>query len=329
MVEYRTAYTLLTMTSVVCYLFIAFFFPFWISRAKQVSPLLFLFLVSGLFSHGFQFELRQGQFNLIAMFFCWLSLWLYYNHHHSHHRYLAYLFFSLSIQLKVYPAIFVVLFITDWYDWKKNLKKVVGLGLVNFALLFVLGIQTFVDFLAAIKAQAVEPFTWFGNHSIRSAVVVILTSKRGSELLQQFNLLWLNKHLEVIQLSLLALVVACILLILWQTYRHKQSSPNPYLILGCTLGTLLIPPVSHDYKLSLLTGSIALAFYQDPIPTGISFRSRLVLWPVAFLFFLIYSFLLFPQTNRPPFLNSNMPALMVLLLAIVLFSWVTQRLATK
>ena len=50
----------------------------------------------------------------------------------------------------------------------------------------------------------------------------------------------------------LALVAACILFLIIQTYRKHLPPYHPYLMLGCMLGCLLIPSTSHDYKLSLL-----------------------------------------------------------------------------
>jgi hypothetical protein len=327
LVEPQTAYKIITLLSLLCYLFITVLFPFWTSQEKSLPPLLLLFFLSGLFSYGFQFELERGQFNLIAMSLCWLSLWLYYKH--PQYRYLAYLLFSLSVQLKIYPAIFIVMFITDWCDWKNNLKKILGIALFNVALLFVLGPQTLIEFLGVMRGKAVSREIWPGNHSIKASVEFMLTSVTGQEILQRFNLLWLTTYIAVIQVILLFFVTASILLIIWHIYRHRQIGLNPYLFLACTLGALLLPVISHDYKLPLLAGPVALAFYQDPLPENASYPLRLIHLLLTFVFFIIYSSLLFSYAHKPTILDNNLPALLTLLIVTTMLTMITNQKHNK
>ena len=88
-----------------------------------------LTLVTGLFSYGFQFELKQGQWNLIAFLFSVAAIYLF--HQKPKYRWAAYLLFSISVQLKLFPAIFVFTLIDDFTDWKNNAKRIIGLEYSN------------------------------------------------------------------------------------------------------------------------------------------------------------------------------------------------------
>ncbi len=312
MVDFSTAYAIIVIINVACFIFITLVFPWRMSEEKHLSPLLILFLISGLFSYGLQFELERGQFNLIAMFFCITSIWIY--HRHDRYRYLAYFLFSISIQLKIFPAIFIVMFIKDWKDLKNNVKRLVSIIIFNFALLFVLGPKVFVDFLKAISAQAVNPFVWFGNHSISSFIGLFQIYGGGLP----NKLSWVTTYSGLIQFVLLVFVAVCILLIMLQAYRRQHRGFNGYLLLACTVGALVIPPVSHDYKLSILVAPIAAFFCVSYENTN--HRLRLIVTFLTLAFSLAYSSTLFSYTNKPTILSNNLPALLALLLITTGFS---------
>jgi Glycosyltransferase family 87 len=312
MVDFPTAYAIIVILNVACFIFITFIFPWRMSEGKHLSPLLILFLVSGLFSYGLQFELERGQFNLIAMFFCITSIWIY--HRHDRYRYLAYFLFSISIQLKIFPAIFIVMFIKDWKDWKNNIKRLASIIIFNFALLFVLGPQVFVDFLKAIRVQAVNPFVWFGNHSISSFIG--LFQVYGGKSPNKFS--WVTTYSGLIQFLLLGFVAVCILIIILQAYRRQHKGINGYLLLACTVGALVIPPVSHDYKLSILVAPVAA--FSCVTYENYNHRLRVIVTFLTLVFSLAYSSTLFSYTNKPTILGNNLPALLALLFITTGFS---------
>jgi hypothetical protein len=314
-VDLPKGYLIITIISIICYIFITFLFPLWTNRQKPLSPLLILFFVSGLFSYGFQFEIERGQFNVITMFLCLVSIWIY--HYHHKYRYLAYSMFSLSIQLKVYPAIFIVVFIRDWKDWKNNIKRFLGLGACNFALLFILGPRIFVDFVIRVKAHMTDPFIWIGNHSIRS-FETLAASTRFSW--------WAKEDSGLAQVLLFAFVAVCIFLIMVQAYRQKQDGINPYLLLACTIGAMLIPSESHDYKLSILAAPVAMAFHNNYFAKIAEYRSRRLISLLIFLFSVVYSTTLYPYNLKPHtlWLLNNFPALMILLFITTVFSFMTK-----
>lgn len=311
-VSLPAAYGIITAINIICYIFIALLFPLWTNKQKPLSPLLMLFFITGLFSYGFQFELERGQFNVITMFFCLLAIWIY--HYRHKYRYLAYLMFSVSIQLKIFPAIFIVMFIRDWRDWKNNIKRFLGLGVFNFALLFILGPKIFFDFLNAVKAQSVNPFAWIGNHSIRSFVGLVAGLPQAEK-----YAMW---YFDTIQFILLAFVVVCIFLIMLQAYLKKQTGLNSYLLLACTIGALVIPPVSHDYTLSILIAAVATVFHNDCFAKIDSRHSRLLITILIFAFCAVYSSTLFSYVLKPHnlLLYNSFPALMVMLAITAAFS---------
>ncbi|MBC8506256.1 MAG: DUF2029 domain-containing protein, partial [Chloroflexi bacterium] len=166
-IAFPTAYRIFTFITLLSFVLIAWIIPTRYARDESKHPLILLIFITGLLSYGLQFELERGQFSVIAITFCLLSIYLF--HSHPRLRLLAYLLFTASIQLKIFPAIFVVLFVTDWRDWKTNLKRGLGLFALNFAALFVLGGEIFFDFLKAMtRIQLVDQQAWIGNHSIAS-----------------------------------------------------------------------------------------------------------------------------------------------------------------
>ena len=208
------------------------------------------------------------------------------------------------------------MFVTDWQDWKNNIRRFLVLSAVNFVLFFILGAHIFIDFLEAIIAQSVYPSIWIGNHSIRS--FVSLLSINASE----YGWTWIYEYSGLVQTAFLAMITVCIFVIILQAYRQKQNGINSVLLLACTIGTLLIPSVSHDYKLSILAAPVAILFsdLSSFSKTDLRPRLRLVMIVLIFVFSATYSSTLFSFTNKPFILHNNLPALVTMLLAITCLS---------
>ena len=120
--------------------------------------------------------MERGQFHTIALLFCIAAIYLF--HKYPQYRFFAYLLFCVSIQLKIYPALFFVLFVDDWRDWKTNIKRFVTLGLVNFLLLFLLGYSYFSKFIAHMIESSTNWLEAFSvNHSIAGFFYYLLTPK--------------------------------------------------------------------------------------------------------------------------------------------------------
>ncbi|MDO8755293.1 MAG: glycosyltransferase 87 family protein, partial [Anaerolineales bacterium] len=230
-------------------------------------------------------------------------------------RYFAYALFSLAVQLKLYPLIFIVMLVKDWRDWKGNLKRFAGLALLNFALLFVMGPRIFLDFITNLPAQAANS-KWYliTNHSI-SSFVYELTRGDWIELPARYKFLThYDGYLRILFFGLFAL---CFGLALLQAYRHNEGGFNSHLLLACTIGALIIP-VSVDYKLSILAAPMALMFIDTEMMAG-SRAKRLLIIALILLSASAYAFILFPYKIKIPILSSAfLPLILILICASVL-----------
>jgi hypothetical protein len=293
-VDATTAYHLMTLLTLVCYVVCVLVLPWLLNRRAERAPLLLMVFITGLFSYGLHFELERGQFNLLAVSCCLFALYLF--HHHDRAKYLAYLLFCLAVQLKIYPAIFVLLFVKDSRDWRRNLTRIFGLLMVNVGLFFALGVGIFQDFFNALIRESGSNL-WIGNHSIRS-----------------FVLLAPLPHKSIFQCLLLGIVVGCIGLIMIHSYRQRLTQFNAPLFFACTVAALLIPSVSNDYKLTLLTAAMSVAFphhRRSILPVAKRVFSSLLLLVVAFA----YASTLYSFTNKPLLFKNNLPALLTILCA--------------
>jgi len=312
LVDFSIAYRIITILTLLCYGFITLILPVFINKDKSFSPLLMLFFITGLFSYGFQFEIERGQFNIIAFSLCFIAIYLY--HYYYKYRYLAYLLFSISLQLKVFPGIFVIMFIKDWRDWRGNIKRIFAILAFNFSCFFVLGIQTFLDFVEAIKKQTLKPYIWIGNHSIKSFVMFYSKIKNP----HIYKWIWIDKYKGLSQLILLASVLLCLCLIIVKMYKRRTTGLNPYLLVACTICAMLIPSVSHDYKLSILTAPVVIALSLDLANSNT--RKRLLSILLIIAISVAYSSTLFSYTNKPFVIANNLPALIIMLFAFALLS---------
>ncbi len=320
---YPNDYYLITSLTLVGFVFITFMVPFLLGKGKDASVLLF-FLLTGLFSYGLQFEVERGQFNVIAFALCGFAIYLFY--YHAAFRYLAYFLFSVSIHLKLYPAIFIVMFIKDWKDWKNNLKTIAGLGLFNVALLFVAGPDVFSNFLQALRENSGAGWTFPGNHSITAFVYNLTNAGYGQISPETFP--WLKGSATAIGFILMACFIVCFFLVFFKAWRENNGWLNPDLLLVCALGAMLLPSVSIDYKLELLAAPMAMAFANREMP-GKTWQK------IVFIFAILmasaaYSLTLVPYKFRieSGILVNSLPMLFAILLSITTLSLIGKRKAT-
>lgn len=307
-VPFSLAYKIIVLFGILSFIFGILFLTSNFKDKGGFASVFFFVVFTGFFSYGLHFELERGQFNLIAMVFCFAAVWIYYFHHKF--RYLAYVLFTCSVQLKLYPLIFIVMFVSDWKDWKKNIKKIILLSVINFTLFFILGTKIFIDFLTAVKKFMFSPSVMV-NHSIRAFVhaLVETSSKNG--------IMWVREYSPFIQLMLLLGVLLCIFLVVLQAYWKNPSGINVQLFLVCALGSSLIPSVSHDYKLPILaapTAALLLDMFSRHEKAETTMK-RLQILVLILVISIMFSVTLFSYTNKPDiFLGSNFPPLIIMLL---------------
>jgi hypothetical protein len=309
MVEYRTAYLVMTLVTLVSYVFLTLLLPVWMKPDGNQALVYFLFAAS-LTSYGLQFELERGQYNVLTFLLGMLAIYIF--HYHYKFRYIAYLLFSIAVQLKIFPAIFILMFVKDWRDWKGNIQRFLGIGLLNLALLFILGPRVFFDFISAVTEQVVAPsWNWNGNHSIQAFVFNLM--RDGYGLLQPAALEALQQYSAALTSAFLAIFALCLILVLVLAYRRNEKELNPYLLMVCTMGALILP-TSNDYTLAFLTAPVALLFAAVAVE---KFKARYLANLLILLAAFSFGSTLFPFKYKPYFLSNNFPALFLLLLSVV------------
>lgn len=313
LIEYPQSYMLITFLTILSYCSLAVLVALLIYPSKDYS-LIVLFAGSGLISYGFQFELERGQFNVIAFFLCALAVYIF--HRHYNFRSLAYLLFSAAIHIKLYPAIFIVMFVRDWRDWKTNMMRWLGLGLLNFSLLFALGYQEFKAFIDTVMIQILRPsWSWNGNHSLQAFVTNFL--RDGYRLIPQQTLAILQQNADLLRAILLVIILGCILAAVVRAFLLNESGFNPYLFSICTLGALIIP-TSNDYTLPILAAPLALFFSSLPAINSLRLKVPAIL--LILTASLAYASILYPFKYKPYYMNNSfMPLLITLIACTILY----------
>lgn len=307
--RFSTAYSLLTVMTVLLFVASCLIIPLLIGTRKRLAPVAVLICITGLVSYGLQFELERGQWNVIAVFLALLAVWIF--HGLPQQRLVAYALFVLSVQFKVYPVVFIVLFIDNWRHWRENLRRLAALAGANLALLFVQGTRSFQIWMAGLSDWSASTWIWEGNPSIESAVSLLsqYADRQG----------WGGPFASagVIQTALTLLVVACLAAIIVHALRRPGSGPNPYYLLAAAIGCLLVPSGGYDYRLSMLGGPITLLLLAEEsidvmhvAPGGLLRRMAITLLAFA------YASTLFPPDLKPYYLANNFPALFAMVLLV-------------
>ncbi len=311
-ISYETGYKIMVGIILICYLLTTLIFPRWLNQEKNISAFAILIVVTGIFSYGFQFELERGQWNLIAFSLCVAAICIF--HRKPKYRWFAYLLFSISVQLKLYPAIFVFTLIEDFADWKNNIKRIVGLGLVNILVLFIFGMTPIFKSIDWLNINS-NVSSSYGNLSIASFTSIFF-SKRT--LPQKRIMLWLIANRWLPQSLFFILLGFCFLLILYQAYKRKATGFNPYIFLACFIGACIIPSISFDYKLSMLPASIAISVPEILLSEESKNRPLTIL--LAFVFSVAYSSMLYSYADKPGGLQNNFSALLLMLIICTILS---------
>jgi len=312
LVSYETGYAILIGIILACFFSTTLIIPQLINRQKEISAFTLLVTITGLISYGFQFELEQGQWNLIAFFFSVASIYVF--HYQRKYRWLSYLLFSISVQLKLYPAIFVFALIDDLSDWKNNVRRFAALGVFNILALFIFGLNPVISTIDSLSKNSYHNTSLF-NLAITSFVPLMLAK---GILPHKRIILWLISTGWIFQLLFFALFVFCFLVICFHSYKRKATGFNPYIFMACIVGACIIPSISFDYKLSMLPAGIAISMPE--ILLSKEGRNRALHTFLVFVFSLIYSSMLFSYIHKPKVLQSNFPALMLILIICTILS---------
>lgn len=311
--HYPTLYKLFTLSMVLCYCFLTLILPMKMIDKKNL-PLILLFFVTGLTSYGLQFELERGQYNVLTFLLCLWAIYIF--HYHPKYRLLAYLLFSLSVQLKIYPAIFIVMLIDNWRDWKNILLRFAGIALFNFLLLFTMGYRMFLDFLQAVSKQLATPgWTFNGNHSIKAFVFNL--TKDGFRIIGPDALDILRQNSRFIETSLFLIFGIFFVTAILISYTRNRTGIDPYLLMTCMMAAMIIP-ISIDYTLSIVATPVALVLCSIPELKNISQRLISILMTLGIS--LSYASMLIPFKYKPYYLNNAFPPLFLILIFVTVLN---------
>ncbi|MBI5945523.1 MAG: hypothetical protein HY864_14270 [Chloroflexi bacterium] len=307
-------FRLVTIITIISFILSSLIIPLLMTRRGDKSMIV-MFFIAGLFSYGMQFELERGQDNVLAFLFSMSAIYIYH-YHHSFRRY-AYVLFSIAVQLKLYPAIFVVMLVKDWRDWKGNLRRAVLLGLFNFALLFIGGIGVFGEFINSVLTQMKNPgWSWTGNHSIKAFLSEFIENK-GFGLVNADTLIAIKENSALISSAFLVIFILAFLSALLLAYRRNEGNFDAMLFLVCMIGALIIP-ISNDYTLSILAAPVAMAF--TAIIHNHYGRSKFAAIFLVLIASVSYSTALYPFKYKAAYLQNLFPALFILLIAVTLLN---------
>ena len=316
--NYPLLFNLFTLFNLICYFFLTLLLPMKLIQ-KQNIPILMLIFVTGLLSYGLQFELERGQYNVFTFLLCLWAISIF--HYHKKYRLIAYMLFSISIQLKLYPAIFIVMLVDDWKDWRNNLLRFLKLGVFNLLLLFVMGYQAFLDFIGSVSTQLSRPgWEWNGNHSIKAFVEAL--KRDGLNILAPGSVETIRQNSDLLSNVLLAIFLLAFALAIFISVRKAAPGLDAYLLLTCMIGALIIP-VSNDYTLSILTTPVALLLCSIPVMKnkGHQLLSMLLTLGISIAYFST----LIPFKYKPYFLSNTFPLLFVILILVTILSFVEFR----
>lgn len=302
-VDIHLSYRIFTVLTYTAFLFSAFVFPALVSKNRMVTPFMALFGAVGLFSYGLQLELEQGQYNVIVFAFSLLAIYLF--HYQKKWRPLAYVLYSVALQMKLWPGIFILMLVDDWRDWKGILRRFGALMAANLAALFILG-PRILDFFGYIRTSFYDHIQEY-THSIEGGIIYW---GRKVE--------WIANNGDAIVTILFLLMGACIVAALVKAVRDNAKGVNPFLFFVCVITALLTPTLSDDYKLPILVTPMIL------YASNLTLARRLPEWKSALL---IAATLLLAAgqfiTNvsfvvKPDLIKNNLPVLIVMLCVVTM-----------
>jgi hypothetical protein len=309
----RSAFQFLSVISYLFFCFITLGFPYGLTRLKRLPEFAWILFVAGLYSYGLLFEIERGQFNLIAIGCVFSGILIF--HRQPKLRWLAFILFCVSVQLKIYPAIFVIFFSDDWENWKRNIVRWMALGLANLALLFALGPAILQQFLVTNSdlISSLGKTDWPVSHSID-----------GFLMFANYYFNFPDNILNYLQIFIYLVVLSLIGFCFFLAWR-KKTVLDPALLLACTIGALTIPSLSNDYTLAYLVGpgilfviAIETLLIRRKQSKGMNIRWIVILTAIS-TYALSATF--FSYLQKPLLLQNQFPNLVLLLLCAAGISW--------
>ena len=184
----------------------------------------------------------------------------------------------------------------------------------NFALLFVLGFERFLEMLNVLWYHTSGKNLWVGNHSIQSFSNLLAGSVPG----QKAAWSGLLGDAWSVQVLVLAIVLTSFLVVLLASISRNRAGVDGALLLACTVLALVLPSVSHDYTLALLPGPMAI--YLGQLGIDLDPKRQAVTNLLVFILSLAYSSTLFSYVYKPVWLGNNLPMLVIILVTVAVMT---------
>lgn len=313
LIDKQAAFQVQTLLIYLSYAFVTLVLPLTFSRNRKLPGYVWFLFAAGLFSYGLSFEIERGQFNLTAIGCAFLAVFLF--HKFPRWRWVSFILLTFAIQLKLYPAIFILFFVEDWRKWKSTLIIWGSIALVNAALFFILGKDIGIAYLSSLFkiVDSRGLIDWPGAHSTLG-------------FLSYYNNAWgfSDEVIKLLEKGLQAAVLLMVGYCLIRAYRRNRLM-DPFLFLSCTLAALTIPTLSHDYTLSYLVGPviILLIHMEENWPGLTGEQAKHTIGNRIILIILVTSFTgtFFSYLQKPVLIQNQFPALFIMLICTVLLAW--------
>jgi hypothetical protein len=189
-------------------------------------------------SHGFLLSVERGSFDAFVAVLAMLGLWAMVKRPSG--VWLPTIAFSVAAELKVYPALLLLLVI-----WRFRWRSVVPLVVCNVVLALSAGPQNLLNFYRNMTLMTAQGADWVGNSSAKSFSAWVD---------------WLDPgylpHLPVV--LLIVAPVALLLVAAWRLWRRHDHAATVLMLCAMVPIMCLIPSISHDYKVVLFAAPAAL-----------------------------------------------------------------------
>lgn len=270
--EQTTAFRILSTVTIVSNFFNSFIFPRLFVKGQRLDNSYLLIGVSTFFSFGFLFELQQGQFYSFLFTLVLLSLCIY--HRFPQRRLWAYALLSIAIQVKVVPALFLLLMCEDYSKWREHWRRMLMVGILNLIPLILTNL-TYFKLLVSI-ATAGTPITlensphhfmMFYQLSLKSLSIMLV---RATEF--PFPRLLIFAGYLLVSLGIAYAYITCI--------KRKEKGISGLLLLLSAIAVLVIPADSIIYKLPIVSSAFAYYWVRIEGP-----HSRAYLFALSLVYF--------------------------------------------
>ena len=189
-------------------------------------------------SFGFLLSVERGNFDAFVAFFALLGLWSLVKRPAG--VWLPAIAFSVAAEIKVYPALLLLLVI-----WRFRWKSALPLIVCNVVLALSAGPQNLANSFPSMTRGMAQGADWVGNSSAKSFSTWVD---------------WLDPryvpHLPVA--LLIAIPVVLFVFTAWGLWRRHDHAATALMLCGMAPVMCVVPSISHDYKVVLFAGPAVL-----------------------------------------------------------------------